>query len=44
MQASGDYVGAIRIVSGALKTQGNGNLVLKGGAPPIISHLSALIE
>ena len=44
LQASGDYQGAMRIVSGALKTQGSGVLQLAGESPPIINYVTALVE
>jgi hypothetical protein len=44
LQASGNYEGAMRIVSGALKTQGTGVLNLAGESPPIVNFVTALVE
>jgi len=44
LQAAGDYQGAMRIVTGALKTQGSGVLNMAGEAPPIINYMTALVE
>ena len=44
LQAAGDYVGPLRIITGAMELQGSGRLTLTGEAPPIIRYTTALIE
>jgi hypothetical protein len=44
LQASGNYNGPLRIVSGALKTQGSGLLRLTGPAVQTIVYVTALVE
>ncbi len=44
IQAAGDYIGPLRIISGAMELQGTGRLTLTGDAPPIVSYTSALVE
>jgi hypothetical protein len=44
VQANGDYTGAMRIISGAMKFQGAGTLTMTGAGSPIIAWVTALIE
>jgi len=44
LQAAGDYIGPLRIITGAMELQGSGRLTLTGDAPPIIRYAAALIE
>lgn len=44
LQASGQYMGPLRIVSGALWTRGSGSLTLTGDARPILTYVTALVE
>jgi hypothetical protein len=44
LQASGDYVGPLQLISGALKTTGSGNLTLTGPMIPMTVWVAALVE
>jgi len=44
LQASGDYVGPLQLISGALKTTGSGNLTLTGPMIPTTVWVAALVE
>ena len=44
LQASGNYTGALQIITGALKTQGSGNLTLTSPSTPVTRFVAALVE
>ncbi len=44
IQAAGDYIGPLRVITGAMELQGTGRLTLTGGSPPIITYTANLIE
>jgi hypothetical protein len=44
LQASGNYSGALRIISGGLKTQGSGSLTLTSPSVPVTQLTTALVE
>ncbi|MEK7404736.1 MAG: hypothetical protein AAB225_06475, partial [Acidobacteriota bacterium] len=44
VQATDDYVGALRIISGAMELQGSSNLTLSGMSTPVMRYVAALVE
>lgn len=44
LQAAGNYAGALRIISGAMKVQGSGNLTLTSPSVPVTQLSTALVE
>jgi hypothetical protein len=44
LQGSGNYTGAMTIITGAVKLGGSGTMTLTGNAPPLPITVSALIE
>ena len=44
IQATDDYLGELRIVSGAMELQGSSRLTLSGAPQPILRYVAALVE